>query len=61
MFQALRTVARIGCLLAFGAIIAAAQTVGQVAGVVRDTTGSVLPGVTLTVTGGRLRSRLEPW
>jgi iron complex outermembrane receptor protein len=43
-----------GCLLAFGAAAAWAQTPGQLAGVVRDTTGSVLPGVTVTVAGAAL-------
>jgi iron complex outermembrane receptor protein len=40
-----------GGLLAFGTAVAWAQTAGQLAGVVRDTTGSVLPGVTVTVAG----------
>jgi iron complex outermembrane recepter protein len=34
--------------------VAAAQPSGQLTGVVRDTTGSVLPGVTVTVTGAAL-------
>jgi iron complex outermembrane receptor protein len=52
VFHALRTVARVGGLIAFGAIVASAQTAGQVTGVVRDTTGRLLPGITLTVSGG---------
>ena len=47
----------LGCasgLLAFGPAAARAQAAGQLAGVVRDTTGSVLPGVTVTVTGAGL-------
>ena len=34
--------------------MASAQPAGQLTGVVRDTTGSVLPGVTVTVTGAAL-------
>jgi iron complex outermembrane recepter protein len=47
----------LGCaigLLALGPAAAWAQTAGQLAGVVRDTTGSVLPGVTVTVAGAAL-------
>ena len=40
------------CLLGAGVDAAAAQPAGRLAGVVRDTTGNVLPGVRLTVTGG---------
>ena len=43
-----------GWLLAFAAEPARAQSTGQLVGVVRDTTGSVLPGVTVTVTGAAL-------
>ncbi len=43
-------------LLALGAAAARAQTPGQLAGVVRDATGSVLPGVTVTITGAALGS-----
>jgi iron complex outermembrane receptor protein len=39
------------CLLVFGVTAAWAQPTGQLAGVVRDTTGGVLPGVRVTVTG----------
>ena len=42
------------CLLAAGVDAASAQPVGQLAGVVRDATGSVLPGVTVTVAGAAL-------
>jgi iron complex outermembrane recepter protein len=38
-------------LLAMATVTASAQTAGQLAGVVRDTSGAVLPGVVLTVTG----------
>jgi iron complex outermembrane receptor protein len=41
-------------LLAAGVDAASAQSVGQLAGVVRDATGSVLPGVTVTVAGPAL-------
>jgi iron complex outermembrane recepter protein len=41
---------RVGCLLALGTIAASAQTVARLSGVVRDTTGSMLPGVTISVT-----------
>jgi iron complex outermembrane recepter protein len=43
-----------GWLLALGTAAAWAQTAGQLAGVVRDTTGSGLPGVTVTVAGATL-------
>ena len=39
------------CLFAPGVDAASAQPEGRLAGVVRDATGSVLPGVTLTVAG----------
>ena len=41
------------CLLASG-VTAGAQTVGRLAGVVRDNTGGVLPGVALTISGAAL-------
>ena len=47
----------LGCasgLLAFGSAAAWAQTAGQLAGVVRDITGIVLPEVTVTVAGPAL-------
>jgi outer membrane receptor protein involved in Fe transport len=40
-----------GCLLAPTEESTTAQPTGQLAGVVRDTTGGLLPGATLTVTG----------
>ena len=43
-----------GCLLAFSEAPSQAQPAGQLAGVVRDTSGGVLPGVTVTVTGRSL-------
>jgi iron complex outermembrane receptor protein len=54
LFQPLRTFMCAGCLLLLGAAGAWAQIAGQLSGVVRDTTGSVLPGVTVTVTGPTL-------
>lgn len=42
------------CLLAAGVDAASAQSAGRLAGVVRDATGSVLPGVTLTAAGDAL-------
>jgi len=41
------------CVLAFP-VTAMAQPVSQLSGVVRDTTGSALPGVTVTITGAAL-------
>ena len=43
-----------GCLLVFDAAAAQVQPATHLAGVVRDTSGGVLPGVTVTVTGGSL-------
>ena len=37
--------------MALGTVMASAQPGGRLTGVVRDTTGSVVPGVTVTVTG----------
>ena len=42
------------CLVARGTPAVLAQAVGQLTGVVRDTTGAVLPGVAVTVTGTAL-------
>lgn len=42
------------CLLALGVHAMSAQTAGRLAGVVRDATGSVLSGVTVTVAGTAL-------
>ena len=42
------------CLIALGAVVASAQSSGQLTGVVRDNTGSVVPGVTVSVTGEAL-------
>ena len=47
----MRTIVRVACLVTFATAFASAQTAGQLAGIVRDTTGSVLPGVTLSVDG----------
>ena len=52
--RALETIARVVCLMALGAVVASAQPGGRITGVVRDTTGSVLPGVPVTVTGAAL-------
>ena len=49
-----RTLACAACLLAVGVDAVSAQPAGRLAGVVRDATGSVLPGVTVTVAGPAL-------
>jgi len=54
MLLILRTLACAACLLAVGVDAASAQPAGRLAGVVRDATGSVLPGVTVTVAGPAL-------
>jgi len=54
MLLILRRLLCAACLLSIGVDAATAQTVGRLAGVVRDATGSVLPGVTLTVAGPTL-------
>jgi len=53
MLNARQQLAWAHCLLAF-ASTAAAQPAPSLSGVVRDTTGSVLPGVTVAVTGAAL-------
>ena len=53
LLRALRVLACFGCLLAC-ASVAGAQAAGQLTGVVRDNTGGVLRGVTVTVTGASL-------
>ena len=53
LFRALRALACLGCLLAV-ATVAWAQAAGQPAGVVRDNTGGVLPGASLTISGTAL-------
>ena len=47
-----------GCVLAGGAPAAGAQASGELAGTVRDATGAVVPGVTVTLTGGTLPAPL---
>ncbi len=54
MLLMLRTLVCAACLLAVGVDAASAQTAGRLAGVVRDATGDVLPGVTLIVAGPAL-------
>ena len=54
MLSIVRTLICAACLLAVGVDAASAQPGGRLAGVVRDATGSVLPGVTLTVAGPAL-------
>ena len=54
MLLILRTLVCAACLLAVGVDAASAQPAGRLAGVVRDATGSVLPGVTVTVAGPAL-------
>ena len=49
--QTLKIVACVGCLLAVCAEVARAQTAGRLIGTIRDPTGHVVPGVTVTVTG----------
>jgi hypothetical protein len=51
MRRILESIVRVVCLIALGAVVVSAQPGGRLTGVVRDTTGSVLPGVTVTVTG----------
>ena len=50
LVRALRALAYLACLLAV-ATVARAQAAGQLAGVVRDNTGGVLPGAFLTISG----------
>jgi iron complex outermembrane recepter protein len=45
------TIVLASCLLIFAANAVGAQPTGQLAGVVRDTSGGLLPGATVTVTG----------
>ena len=49
-----RALACAGCVLAFGTAAARAQAIGQLAGVVRDDTGGVLPGASVTISGAAL-------
>jgi hypothetical protein len=52
MLQTLHIVVCAGCMLAFGASVASTQSAGRLAGTIRDPAGRVVPGVTVTVTGG---------
>jgi hypothetical protein len=52
--QILESIVQVVCLIALGAVVASAQPGGQLTGVVRDSTGSVVPGVTVTVSGATL-------
>jgi iron complex outermembrane receptor protein len=54
MLLILRTLVCAACLLVVGVDGASAQPAGRLAGVVRDATGSVIPGVTVTVAGPAL-------
>jgi iron complex outermembrane recepter protein len=54
MINALAKAACWTCVLAGGAPVAAAQTTGELAGIVRDATGAVISAVTVTVTGNTL-------
>ena len=54
MRQTLKSIVRVVGLIAFGAVAASAQPGGRLTGVVRDTAGSVVPGVAVTITGGAL-------
>ena len=54
MFPTLRTLLLAWCLATFTAGSASAQPTGQLAGAVRDTTGELLPGATVTLAGPAL-------
>lgn len=54
MIQALQTLVFTGCLLACAAQATMAQSAGQLAGVVRDSTGGVLPGATVTASNAAI-------
>ena len=54
MRQTLESIVRVVCLIALGAVVASAQPGGRLTGVVRNTTGSVVPGVAVTVSGATL-------
>ena len=54
MRRTVDSLVRVICLMALGAVVVSAQPNGQLTGVVRDTTGGVLPGVTVTVIGAAL-------
>jgi hypothetical protein len=54
LYRTLASIVRVVCLIALGAVVASAQPGGQLTGVVRDTTGSVVPGATVTVSGATL-------
>ena len=54
VLKAFATAAGCGCVLAGGAQVAVAQTTGHLTGIARDATGAVVPGVTVTLTGGTL-------
>jgi hypothetical protein len=56
LFRAFRALVCSGFLLACGTSVRA-QALGQLAGVVRDNTCSVLPGVSLTISGS---ARIAP-
>jgi iron complex outermembrane receptor protein len=51
--RTLESIVRFVCLIVLGTVVAA-QPGSRLTGVVRDTTGSVLPGVSVTVTGAAL-------
>src|SRR6185295_11512234 len=52
--RTLESIVRVVCLITLGTVVASARPGGQLTGVVRDTTGSVVPGVTVTVSGATL-------
>ena len=54
LHRTLESIVRVVCLIALGAVVVSAQPGGQLTGVVRDITGSVVPGVTVTVSGATL-------
>ena len=53
LLKPLQTLLWTACVLALP-VTAMAQPVSQLSGVVRDTTGSALPGATVTITGAAL-------
>src|SRR5688572_26085780 len=52
--RTLETIVRVVCLTAVGSVAVSAQPPSQLTGVARDSTGGVLPGVPVTLTGAAL-------
>ncbi|HET7747367.1 MAG TPA: TonB-dependent receptor [Vicinamibacteria bacterium] len=57
MSRKAQTLVVTACLLAHGASAALAQPAGRLAGVVRDDSGGVLPGATVSIAGGSTSAR----